>query len=64
MRDINRIEPFLKAIGEEWKKYPDLRFGQLMEILKFRAGDLFHYEEKAFLKLLKDFMKENEIHVK
>jgi len=60
MRDINRIDPFLKEVGEQWKKSPDLRFGQLMEILKFRAYDLFNYEEPAFLKLLKDFMKEGE----
>ena len=34
MRDINRIEPFLKEVGEQWKKFPDLRFGQLIEILR------------------------------
>ena len=30
MRDINRIEPFCKELAQLWKKYPDLRFGQIM----------------------------------
>jgi len=57
MRDITRIEPFLKVVGEEWKKYPDLRFGQLMECLRTIGGDdLWNFEEEAFLKLLNEFM--------
>jgi len=58
MRDINRIEPFLKEVGKQWTKYPDLRFGQLMEILRGRCGDdLWNLEEVEFLKILKKFMK-------
>jgi uncharacterized protein YihD (DUF1040 family) len=30
MRDINRIDRILKLIEKTWKKYPDLRLGQLL----------------------------------
>ena len=30
MRDINRIDPLLAKLGELWKLYPDMRFGQLI----------------------------------
>lgn len=30
MRDVNRIDKVLKAIGDVWKQYPDLRLGQLL----------------------------------
>jgi len=60
MRDITRIDPFLKELGEQWKKCPDLRFGQLMENLKIHAGDLFYYEEEAFLNLLRDWIGDGD----
>lgn len=34
MRDINRIEPFLKELQELWEQYPDLRFIQLITIVR------------------------------
>jgi len=30
MRNINRIDPLLAKLGEVWKQYPDLRFGQFI----------------------------------
>jgi hypothetical protein len=62
MRDRNRIEFFLIDIGDEWKKFPDLRFGQLMENLsnynRSKYGrDLFYLEEKEFLSLYKEYMR-------
>lgn len=30
MRNINRIDKFLKVLGDCWKTVPDWRFGQLM----------------------------------
>lgn len=26
----NRIDPLLQALGELWRRYPDLRFGQMV----------------------------------
>lgn len=36
MRDINRIDEFCEVLKTEWKKAPDLRFGQFI-------GNLFSY---------------------
>ena len=30
MRDTKRIEPFCEMLSVEWKRTPDMRFGQLM----------------------------------
>jgi hypothetical protein len=30
MRDPDRIEPTLNILGKIWRKYPDLRLGQLI----------------------------------
>ena len=30
MRDAKRIEPIMKVITDIWKKYPDMRLGQLL----------------------------------
>ena len=73
MRDIDRIDKFLEEIGKIWKDFPDWRFGQLIENLRrfkgskedkgfetFFSSDLFHLEEKDFLKLLKEFRKDCE----
>ena len=54
MRDINRIDPFLTRLGEFWKQYPDLRFGQIITIIQ-RYGhidDFFYYEEDFLTKVL------------
>jgi len=47
MRDIKRIDPFLEKLGELWKFYPDLRFGQLIYVLAqdMKFDDIFYPEE-------------------
>lgn len=56
MRDINRIEPFLKDLSEYWKKVPDWRFGQLLiNVLGTSKIDPFFLEEKDCLQLFEDF---------
>lgn len=56
MRDIKRIDPFLKEIGDIWKRVPDWRFGQLMSnVLNTSKIDPFFLEEKDCLQLFKDF---------
>lgn len=39
MRDPKRINRILKLVGKLWKKYPDLRLGQLLGGLCFEPGE-------------------------
>ena len=60
MRDPKRIDEVLKELGKFWKKNPDIRFFQLLiafiPINNFK-GDLFNYEDSAFLEQLKELNK-------
>ena len=61
MRDIKRIEKFLKIIQVYWEKYvPDWRFMQLISNLQSYCGsDMFYCEEDKFIEILKNYF-ENE----
>lgn len=60
MRDIKRIEPFLKDIEKVWKKYPDLRFMQMINnVMASYKSDLFFIEEEDFIKMLKGYYGED-----
>ena len=54
MRNPERIEPMLEAIGHLWSSMPDLRLGQLMVVL---AGnyDLFNIEDEDMMQLIVGF---------
>ena len=54
MRNPERIEPMLEAIGHLWSSMPDLRLGQLMMVL---AGnyDLFNIEDENMMQLIEGF---------
>ncbi len=59
MRDPSRIFIILNKIGNIWIKNPDLRFGQLIEILTNDCKiPLFYLEERDFEKLIDKFNKE------
>ena len=61
MRDKRRIPVVMELLEEEWKKYPDLRFGQFVYSFymeNFNGIDMFYVEDDAVLKLLIE--KENE----
>lgn len=60
MRKKERIEPFLKELGNLWeKKCPDWRFGQLMSnVLNSFDIDPFFIEEEEMLKRFKDYFGE------
>lgn len=60
MRDIRRIDKFCDALKEVWKKYPDLRFGQMMSNI-FRQMtaeniDPFFPEDTDMLKYIQTYM--------
>lgn len=60
MRDINRIDPFLKEVGEIWKeRFPNWRFGQLMYNFICEIGDPFYWEEEEFLEKLEKYCKKD-----
>lgn len=61
MRNPDRIDPFLKELGEYWKKVPDWRFGQLIvNVLGVSAKDPFFLEEKETLEVFEKYFKDGE----
>ncbi len=61
MRDVNRIDSFLKELGDVWKAHPDLRFGQLVTILDQKstsARNQFNKEEEDWIEAIKKFAEE------
>ncbi len=56
MRDPKRIDKVLKVLGDNWKKLPDWRLGQLICNLQSAAGnDLFYVEDDKFIELLEEY---------
>ena len=56
MRDPNRIDDFLKKLGEYWKRVPDWRFGQLvMNFLSFIGRDPFYLEDDKMEELIAEY---------
>ena len=54
MRDINRIDLILDRLKTLWKKYPDLRLGQLiLNVLQDPA--LYYVEDEELIELLEKF---------
>ena len=65
MRNPQRIDIILEILRRFWKKNPDLRLGQLVEIVAAMAKvkSIFFMEDDVFLcslKKLKDDMEEKE----
>lgn len=59
MRNINRIDMFLKELGDLWKRVPDFRFFQfimyIMESIETEKDlDLFFTEDEEALILMKE----------
>ena len=60
MRKVERIDDFLKEVGDYWKKHPDLRFFQVIHgVTNGGKIDTFYMEEEEALELFKNFFKEN-----
>lgn len=58
MRPIERIEPFLKELGDIWKeRFPDWRFGQLIYNFICENGDPFYWEDEEFLARLEAYLQ-------
>ena len=52
MRDPKRIDRILKLLEKHWKKYPDLRLGQIIQNFN-GEGDVFYLEDS----LLEEYLK-------
>ena len=63
MRDQKRITPLLTELEKQWKRFPDWRFGQLIENIKrfYDINDLFYIEDDEMLKLIENFMRKIEL---
>ena len=59
MHDPNRIAHLLVLLGRLWKQSPDLRFAQIIEILKSKLGtdDMFYIEDEDLIKLMERITK-------
>lgn len=61
MRDVDRIDEILKEFGEVWKKYPDLRFTQMIvNLMSAKRSDLYYMEDEKFIKTLKEYYGDEE----
>lgn len=67
MRDPKRIDEITNLLNEIWHKYPDLRFWQLMDLLrgtmynKMAVRDLFYCEDDVTKKFFKDIETKERI---
>ena len=58
MRNPDRLDGFYEKVKELHKKYcPDWRFGQLMSNFADCVGDIFYWEEDAFLESFEEYLK-------
>jgi len=56
MRDINRIDGYLERVKEIWKKYPDLRLGQLIINIEGQCDTpLYYMEDNKLIETLEKF---------
>jgi len=54
MRDINRIDNILQRLGDLWKKFPDLRLGQLIcNVLQ--DPTLYYVEDNQLIDILEKY---------
>jgi len=65
MRDIKRIDGFCNNLAKEWKKYPDLRFGQfcidfLGWLYSEKDTDGFYPEDDEMMEYIREFVEKNE----
>lgn len=54
MRDASRIPEILKRLEELWKKYPDLRLGQLISNV-IQDPALYYVEDEQLIDYLEQY---------
>lgn len=63
MRDIKRIEPLLNQLQSKWEAMPDMRFFQMIEVVKSKLGkdDCFNVEDRKALEAIESICTGNYI---
>ena len=52
MRDPKRIETVIKILTKAWKRYPDLRLGQLLGNTCAHIEELYYLEDDELIQLI------------
>lgn len=52
---MDRIDEYLKELGEIWKKNPELRLGQLIDNVLLQEEDLYYISDVKLLERLKEW---------
>lgn len=62
MRNPERIDTILDLIEDIWRKYPDLRLGQLLinVIGTHMENNLFYYEDDSLIRDLENWKERKE----
>lgn len=57
MRDPERIPEVLSEIDKVWRKYPDLRLGQLLVILQGHSefNSVFYMEDDELVRVIEEY---------
>ena len=59
MRDPERIDKVMEALGEVWKRAPDWRFAQLFcNVQRMMGNDLFYLEDDKLVEAFTSFKDE------
>ena len=53
-RDPQRIDPLIDALRRLWKRYPDMRLGQLL-VCAAETSDPFNMEDDVMLQKINEF---------
>ena len=57
MRDPDRIDGVLAAVGDVWKQYPDLRLGQLLSNV-YHDPALYYVEDDKLVEEVQNYYDE------
>jgi hypothetical protein len=66
MRSPERIDKFLARLSEVWKKMPDMRFMQMIALIRFQSEkrfgltDIYYLEENQLEEVIEDILKNGE----
>ena len=62
MRDPSRIKIFCERLAAVWQRFPDWRFGQLVEnVFQDLQKDPFFIEDKEMIKFFEMYVKSWEV---
>jgi len=60
MRNPERIKVIISQFGRLWKKYPDMRFFQLVDFLRNPNEDVFYLEDDKVIERIREKLGEDQ----